>query len=428
MPVEIAPGLSAETVGDLIGGSHEDEVAKPMQPPALPFAPKFPEPGIYFGMPEDTYHAIHACSASGLKKLSVSSMDYWAESVLNQEAEDEEDEPRRDKFDARALGRAYHARICEGQEEYLKRYAPKLDKKAVAMEAEAKGKRLCVTVKDIREAIDEAEGKPKGTAKDGLIEQLLDLDPDAWVWDRIEAKYMEENGGKTLIPMKFYRRIEIAWAMIMGDPNLRGAFTGGHPEVSIFWHDERTGVPCKARFDYLKMGHLVDLKSFGNPMGKPVQRAIDMAIANQKYFIPVVFYLEAIAAAKKMVKATGGRRGGKEPGINDVVQKWNEIDSDEARALQKWCWAWAHQPEPEVLFVFQQTGKAPVTRGRIMSKGTTFTVNEQAVQMLKKKWRYCATAFGTDPWIDIEPVVATVDEELGWAATDFGEIHVPEEG
>jgi len=42
----------------------------------------------------------------------------------------------------------------------------------------------------------------------------------------------------------------------------RALFAGGKPEVSVFWIDKGTGVPCKARFDWLPDGHdvIVDLK------------------------------------------------------------------------------------------------------------------------------------------------------------------------
>lgn len=349
--------------------------------------PEFPDPGIYFGMTEDDYHSIHACSASGLKKLSVSSMDYWANSPLNVEREDESDSI------FKAMGRAYHCRICEGREAYAERYCIAPEKEDYAD--------LCVTVKDIRAAIETFDVKPKGAAKEPLIEQLLELHPEANVWDLIQAKHEEDNRGKTTVSAKTYRRIEIAAAMIGGDPQLGSAFTGGHAEVSVFWYDEATGIPCKARFDYIKMGYLIDLKSFSNMQGKPIQRAIDTAISNQKYYVPVVFYLMAIEAAKKMVIESKGEAAFNCP--------------------KHWAWEWAHQPEPQVLFVFQQTGVAPVTRGRLMPKGSTYTVTEFAVRGLMRKWRRCVETYGVEPWLDVESVVATVDEELNqWAATDFG--------
>ena len=380
----------------------------PFLPPIADGGTPFPQPGIYFGMPEEVYHSIHACSAHGLGRLQTSSMDYWANSVLNQEREEEEEAKPKRKVTPHILGRAYHCRICEGKAVYDQRYAKALDK--------ADFPTACVTVKDIREAIDRAGGKPKGREKGPLIEQLVDLDPNALVWDLLEAEYEKVNAGKVLLPFKYYRRIEIAWAMIMGDPQLKDAFSGGHAEVSIFWYDKATGAPMKARIDYLKMNWLVDLKSFANPMGKPVQRAIDAAISNHKYYIQVVVYLEAIAAAKELVKASRDKSIFVWLGNSDG---WAEPCGH--RETVEWCWQWAHQPEPEVLFVFQQTGVAPVTRGRIMVKGSTFTVTDYAVQFLKRKWVRCAKTFGTDPWIDVEPIVRTEDESLMFSATDFGD-------
>ena len=420
-----------ETVEEILGGTRAPvatETVTNIEPPRHPHQTPFPAPGIYFGMPEEEYHSIHACSASGIKRLSISSMDYWATSLLNLENEKEEAKERSDgKISGKELGKAYHCLICEGDVEFAKRYAIALDRDQVALEAEADGKRLCFTIADIRQAIDEAGAKPKGTAKDALIDHLLELDPDARVWDRMVAAHNDAHKGKLMLDMELYRRMAIARAMIPGDPQLKTAFTGGHAEVSIFWYDEKTGVPCKARLDYLKMNNLVDLKSFNNKMGKPIQRAIDMVIGNDKHFIPVVFYLEAIEAAKKMVRESGGHAHIVEskPVVvegEDGEAKFVHASFAPSKDLREWCWKWAHQPEPEVLFIFQQTGAAPVTRGRIMPHNGTHLITQGVVQALKRKWRKCAEAYGVDPWLDFEPVVATADEDMNWAATDFGDV------
>lgn len=386
-------------------------VTERIEAPRLEGQPEFPEPGIYFGMPEDVYHSIHACSASGLKKLSVSSMDYWACSVLNPDRA-EEDTKQDGKLTPKELGRAYHCYICEGVVEFEKRYAVALDRDASRIAAEATGRKLCVTIADIRAAINDAGEKPKGTSKDALIDQLLDADPGAFVWDRMVAIHQGLNEGKMMISHALFRRIAIAQAMIAGDPQLKDAFTGGHAEVSIFWYDEQTGVPMKARLDYLKMNNLIDLKSFSNKQGKPIQRAIDMAISYEKYFIPVVVYLEAVEAAKKLVR--------------DSKAKCLHYEGDylkDPHAVAKWAWEWAHQPPPEVLFIFQQTGIAPVTRGRIMPTANTYVITQGAVQGLKRKWARCAKTYGTAPWVDFERVVQTEDESLNqWLATDFGDV------
>lgn len=408
--------MTTETIDE----PQVEEVVTPLEPPRHPQQTPFPPVGIYFGMPHETYHSIPACSASGLKHLSISSMDYWARSLLNLDREDDEVPKDSGQLTPRQLGQAYHTYICEGMAAFVQRYAITLDKERIREVTLAKGLPFCVTVSDLRQAIDEAGGKPKGTSKEPLIDQLLEFVPGAVVWDRLVAKHLAVNFGKTMITPKLHRRIAVAEAMISGDPKLGKAFRGGHAEVSIFWFDEKTGVPMKARLDYLKMNTLVDLKSFGNQQGKPIQRAIDAAIANNKYYLPVVVYLEAIAAAKQMIRDT-----------KSGVFQWYEADAPgneggdaghgtPAHELYKWCWDWAHQPEPEVLFIFQQTGIAPVTRGRIMPTGNHYVITQGAVQDLKAKWRHCAETYGVDPWVDFEPVRTTADEEVGPWASDFG--------
>lgn len=410
----------SETVAEAMGDVSTEEKVEMIDPPHHPHQAPFPAEGIYFNMPEEVYHSIHACSSSGLKKLSVSSMDYWATSLLNLEREDE---PEKDsgKLTPKQLGHAYHSYIVEGPEVFHERFVVALEKDDVAAEAAKTGRKLCVTVADIREAIDTLGVKPKGTAKDALIEQLYENDAHAYVWDRIVSDFGRRNKGKVFISQKLFRRIAIAHAMIVSDPQLKDAFAGGHAEVSIFWRCPTTGCPMKARLDYVKMMALIDLKSFTNMQGKPIQRAIDMAISNQKYFIPVVVYLEAIAAAKLLIQRD------KEKCIHRY--QWSMFEGSPIYSVHpatkdqvEWCWKWAHQPEPQVLFIFQQTGIAPVTRGRIMPHGTSFMVTDHAIQFLKRKWVKCAKAYGVDPWVDFEPVVATEDESLTWAATDFGDV------
>ena len=411
----------SETVAETMGDKPTEEKVENVQPPRHDGQPYFPQPGIYFGMPEAEYHSIHACSASGLKHLSVSSMDYWALSTLNQERE-EEGEKESGKLTPRQLGHAYHSYIVEGANAFDKRFVLALDKDEIKARAKATGRELCVTIADIRAAIDALDVKPKGTSKDALIEQLLDLDPGAFIWERMVSEHGRKHAGKTFISHKMFRRIAIAKLMIEGDPELKDAFHGGHAEVSIFWFCPTTGAPMKARLDYIKMNALVDLKSFGNMMNKPIQRAIDAAITNQKYYMPVVVYLEAIAAAKAMIVATKGK---------GTVWEYKPFDKgggmivwEPAPAtgnLLDWVWKWAPQPEPQVMFIFQQTGIAPVTRGRIMPLHTHYMATQFAIQFLKRKWVRCAKAYGTDPWLDFEPVRTTADEELFNSASDFGD-------
>ena len=448
-----AAGLAER--GDLFGDQPTPQPrATPIQPPALAGSPAFPEPGIYFGMPEEEYHAIPALSSSGLKKLAVSSMDYWANSNLNPDREEVE----KKHLD---LGKAIHAFVLEGEQAYLDRFAVDLDlsdyaeqgilvstdeiKAAIGRFTElapvkpvGKTKQDFIdqladlgsgaipdTVPDIKAAISafrcEQPVKPvtrvpdvlddgtefmRPATKDDLANQLLALDPNALVWDKLFAANRRNHEGKTFIDARTDRRIRIAVRMIMGHEEIAKAFSGGYPEVSIFWYCRETGVPMKARLDYLKLRAIVDLKSFGNNAGKPIDRAIESTIASYRYNLQQVVYDEAVAEAKAMIA---------ERGAECVHQPVEAFD----KSVIDWCQSWAKQPEPGFIFVFQQTGNAPVTRGKIMPRGTVFSVTRSRVAALKAKWAECAKTYGVDPWLDIAPVDSIDDEAIPLWATEI---------
>ncbi len=90
--------------------------------------PTFQE-GVFFGMAEDHYHAVPALSASGVKNLRMSPLDFYMRAPwLNAHYEADNDEPE-DSF-AKVLGRAYHKRILEGREAFIACYAPAFDPSA----------------------------------------------------------------------------------------------------------------------------------------------------------------------------------------------------------------------------------------------------------------------------------------------------------
>ncbi|MGL5735486.1 MAG: hypothetical protein ACRCYS_11520 [Beijerinckiaceae bacterium] len=390
------------------------------EPVTLAGAPPFPTPGIYFGIGDEAYHAIEACSASGLKKLAISTMDYWADSKLN---------PDREPSDSPflALGKAYHKRIVEGAEAYAACYAIELDK--------ADYPDALVTMDQIKDAIIEAGEAPissvatgqmkpspikadpdrmkpvtRAAKKEDFAAQLIGIDPDVEIWDFMVESHALQNEGRTMISAKQHARIEIAARMIESDPDLSKAFSGGYPEVAIFWHCPKTGAPMKAKLDYLKLKAIVDLKSFGNAVGRPISRAIDFAISNQRHFIGVVIYRQAVEAAKRMIADQGA----------SVVHSCDDPSPEDHEARQDFALRLAKQSEPPTcLWVYQQTGNAPVTRGRIMPVGTVYTITDGALEMLKRRYVECTRTFGADPWLDIAPIEQTIDEEIPQSATDF---------
>lgn len=391
--------------GDLLGDEHQPEIVLPFTPPHLPDAPPFPEPGIYFGMPETDYHAIHAASTSGLKRLSVSSMDYWADSPLNPDRET----VQKDYFD---FGKAIHCLVLEGEECYANRYVIGLEKPQGVLE----------TTDQIKSRIVELGAKPctkgydditRSAKKDDWIEQLLDLDPEAQVWERMKATFDAEHEGAEIISHKIDRRVKIAAKMILAQADIAENFRDGHPEVSVFWHCPATGCPMKARFDYLTLSRIVDLKSFANRGGMPIDRAIERTIASMRYNVQQVIYVEAAEAAKALIRSAG---------LHGSVCASEDACADaDHEARVAWCERFAQQPEPEFMFVFQQSGLAPVTRGKIMPRESmgVFGVTQRRLEELKRRWIANCEVYGTEPWLDIQPVSTIDDEDIPLWATEI---------
>jgi hypothetical protein len=59
----------------------------------------------------------------------------------------------------------------------------------------------------------------------------------------------------------------------------------------------------KARLDYLKPRAIVDLKTVGNPHGKPVAQAVNVALANYRYHVQAAVYQEAAADSARIIFA-----------------------------------------------------------------------------------------------------------------------------
>ena len=344
--------------------------AHPGIPPVTVAHPLVQEPGVYFGMPEADYHRAFALSATGIKHLRISPLDFWARSALNAERSEEESE-------ARIIGRAYHKRIIEGPAAFAAMYAAELDP------AEHPG--AFRTNEELKTAIERAGGPTArlgALRKAELIERLLQYDPTALIWDRLVVAHQERHAGKIRLPLLAIHRIEIAAAMIEKHPQLSKAFSGGMPEVSVFWRDEDSGVPCKARFDYLKPRAIVDLKSYENTIGLPVRKAIARCVANYRYHIQAAFYLDGAEAARGLI-AKGRVFGEVDPGFPPAL---------------------AAAPERHFLFVFQQKGPAPLARGMVLAPGLTLDIGRDEIADATALFAHCWQVYGADPWLDASEI------------------------
>jgi hypothetical protein len=301
-------------------------------------------------------------------------MEWWARSPLNPERVEVETEAMR-------IGKAFHARIVEGSEVFEKRYAP-------VLEAEAYPEALR-TVADLTQALARHSVRPPTRAlKAEIVQLLLGLEPEAQVWDEMVRRHAEIHEGKVMLDVALIRQIERAAGMIERHPSLARAFLDGAPEVSVFWVDDETGVPCKARFDYLKPRAIVDLKSFALRDTVP-DKAIARAVANYRYHIQTAFYLRAADQLPELVAA--GQVVGTPPYpdfLREVVEN-----------------------QKTFLFVWQATG-TPIVLGKVLGPGIILDMGHSAVEYALMRWAEAWRQWGTAEWIEIHGITAFDDGEF----------------
>jgi hypothetical protein len=119
---------------------------------------------------------------------------------------------------------------------------------------------------------------------------------------------------------------------IMSVPQAAAYFEQGYPEVSIFWKDKITGVPLRARIDYLRTFGAIDFKRIAG-VGP---YAIGKAVKAQGLDIQNFLYLEGIKAAREWLHA-----------MSD--SEIEEFASEQGVALD---WLCAFRDEEDLLFRF----------------------------------------------------------------------------
>lgn len=333
------------------------------------------EPGIYFDLPFDVYCNQKCLNAGGIKNLLISTTDFWSRSWMNP-LNDEIDEDTKAKID----GRAYHKRILEGKKAFYDTYAP-------GFEYTGDPKQLLKTSEQITGALAIRGLKTTFSKKQDGIDRLLAADPTVQIYDVLEREHTERVGGKgkELLDSRTVRHIELAARMIEYHPELQTFFVGGYPEVTVIWDDKELGVRFKIRMDYAKVGPVVDLKSFANQMKKRIEKAIDYAIASNKYHIQAWLYLRGREAARELVK-------------QGKVFNADAVDP-------KWLKAFQDTPNDEFWYVYMQKGIAPVARGAKWSlKDQKFAdAGMVCVTDACVEFRKAYATFGEDAWVDLSP-------------------------
>lgn len=454
------------TVGEVIDGPKQPAPSARFEPARLPDTPPVPAPGIYFGMSEDEYLAIPALSNSGIKKLSASPMIFWASTPWLSEKKRLQAAGASDDKAHQIFGRAYHCRLMEGRAAFDQRFAveltpaecpgclestdqikaaigsftklepvkpagkakAELEQQLVALRTEcdpaALNEPLPGNMDTLKLAIREyqceqpvvpvvkvedvlpgtGETYMRSAVKADWIAQLLELDPDAPVFAAMQAEHAASHKGKTFLTADQHMELEIAAAMVERDPEAKTAFRDGHAEVVLIWYCPTTGVPMKAKVDYLKLGEMVDLKSIANQRELSIENCIRFAIASYKYNIQPVVYFEGAEAVRGLIRKHGD----------------SAIHSS-AHGDVEWAMKWAkHQGPDEWLWIFQQKGDAPITRGVRFPRGGVVDEDTRfMVDRAKKLFLRFSEVFGTAPWLDTAPIYTISDEDVPRSATEL---------
>jgi hypothetical protein len=330
--------------------------------------------GIYFGLPEDEYHADPAIGSSTLANMLVSPLTAWAQSNMNPEREE------RDTA-AQALGSAFHRRLLE-PDRYAVEYATLPDKD------------------DYPEAIDggkdlQAKCAELGVAKNGTIAdmcaRILAKEPEAILWPVILADWLEDHEGLTHLKPDMADKVERMARIVEMHPEAKKAIRGGVSEVSIFWHDEETGLRCKGRLDYLN-GAIVDVKSFANSRGLPIERAVAQAVAYNRYDLQAVHYTEGLDTVKRLLRAGKATIEG-------------EHDPE-------WVKRVVALPPHTFIFLFVESCYPPNVEMREFGRSVRGETGEalhyvharQHVRAALETYKRCYETWGTDPWVVPKPL------------------------
>lgn len=333
-------------------------------------------PGCYFGLSHKEYLEDQALSYSGIKLLRQSPMDFWVHSWIN---------PKRDPISvgssSMAMGTELHKRILEGAAAFNRAYAITPGKEAHP-DALACGD-------DYRAMCKRLGLKVSGTNTE-LIQRIKDVDPDVVIWSEVVEQFHTDCNARGVIPISSETATQVEEIATIVENAVGQAFQGGYPEVSVFWVDELTGVPMKARLDYLKVNTLIDLKSFANIKGLPVAKAVAQAVINRCYHAQAALYLEAVNWAKTF------------------FEKGMVFVRDGQGPDEPWSKAFMEAPPvPRFFWVFIETGDAHNVLVRefrpMVSEGIPSLLGGAGDRIIRRgidAFAACLNEFGTDrPWM-----------------------------
>jgi|GEM_PF-5167877 len=216
-------------------------------------------PGIYLGVPNSEYHAApNSWSTSQLKILMQETPAHFHSKFLDPEAKQLREMSKAEssaKKKTLATGDLIHALALEPHAVYERYYC--------ALNPSDYPQALR-TDEQIKRAL-KAKGEPmtkSGEKKEDRIKRLLDVCPDAQIWDDLVANLAQENEGKESVAYATWHLAHLAIQKTMERSESAFLLAEGLPELSIFARDPATGLMFRIRPDILRTNlWMVDVKS-----------------------------------------------------------------------------------------------------------------------------------------------------------------------
>jgi exodeoxyribonuclease VIII len=207
-----------------------------------------PEPGVYFDVPAETYHAWDAISSGGLKAAARSAWHYKHRKHI---------EPT----PAMLLGTLSHCAVLEPSA---------VDERYVTVPDDAPRK-------PTRMQLEAKKPSPETVAQ------------IAW-WRAFEAS----AAGREIVSAEAMELTRLQIEALQRVPELRELFASGAGEVSLVWIDAQTRLACKARLDWLnnRRRMALDLKTTADES----PRAFGRQVARMRWDLQWAHYVAGLQA------------------------------------------------------------------------------------------------------------------------------------
>ena len=223
--------------------------------------------GVHLCIPPNVYFEAQAIGSSDLKTLYWQPESWWLQSWANLR--------RRGKFKGTArkshfeLGDALHTLVLEGEDVFSRRYV---------LEPDEEDGKWIRTPQDAKRVLQD-----KGVDTAGVygpdLERLARRHGLANHYWKIAAAEFDraQKAGRPSLTEDQAARVRFTAHLITSHPELGPALCGpgGLSEVAVFWHrPEDPDTLMRAKFDRLRPGRMLDLKSLSNWRGKDRDGAI----------------------------------------------------------------------------------------------------------------------------------------------------------